>query len=65
MLAPSVKVLSSGNADGLISYSHSGYSIIASINGPLEVQRRAEIPEEVTIEVNIRPATGTGGKNSA
>ena len=63
MNRPDVRLLSLDNADGSISYSHSGYLILASANGPVEVQRRDELPEEAAIEVNIRPATGIGGEN--
>ena len=47
-------------ADGSATYSHNGYTIIGAVNGPVEVQRRDELPEEATIEVNIRPAAGVG-----
>ena len=50
-------------ADGSVSYSQGGYSVIAAVNGPIEVQRRDELPEEAAIEVNIRPAVGVGSKN--
>ena len=64
MIRPEIKLLPLDNIDGAISYSHSGYLILASANGPVEVQRRDEIPEEAAVEVNIRPATGTGGENT-
>ena len=48
-------------ADGSAVFSSEGISVLASINGPLEVQRRDEIPDEAAIEVNIRPAAGVGG----
>ncbi|KAF2112915.1 hypothetical protein BDV96DRAFT_579364 [Lophiotrema nucula] len=47
-------------ADGSATYAQNGYSIIGSVNGPIEVLRRDELPEEATIEVNIRPAIGVG-----
>jgi exosome complex component RRP46 len=50
-------------ADGSAQYSAAGYSIVGSINGPIEVQRRDELPEEAAIEVNIRPAAGVGGES--
>lgn len=37
--------------------------MIGAVNGPIEVQRRDELPEEAAIEVNIRPAVGVGSKN--
>lgn len=49
-------------ADGSASYSHNGYSVVCAVNGPMEVQRREELPEEAVIDVTIRPATGVGGK---
>ncbi|KAL8942599.1 MAG: hypothetical protein Q9216_001581 [Gyalolechia sp. 2 TL-2023] len=47
-------------ADGSASYSCNGYSVIAAVNGPVEVQRKDEIPEEATIDVVLRPAVGVG-----
>ncbi|TVY39088.1 Exosome complex component, partial [Lachnellula subtilissima] len=38
-----------------------GYTVIGAVNGPIEVQRRDELPEEAAIDVNIRPAAGVGG----
>jgi exosome complex component RRP46 len=49
-------------ADGSSSFTVNGYSVIAGVNGPVEVQRRDELPEEAAIEVNIRPASGVPGK---
>lgn len=48
-------------ADGSASHTSNGYSIIAAVNGPVEVQRKDEIPEEAAIDVVIRPAAGVGG----
>ncbi|KAI4226937.1 MAG: hypothetical protein LQ349_006801 [Xanthoria aureola] len=48
-------------ADGSASYTSNGYSVIAAVNGPVEVQRRDEIPEESAIDVVLRPAVGVGG----
>ncbi|KAL8733300.1 MAG: hypothetical protein Q9181_003623 [Wetmoreana brouardii] len=47
-------------ADGSASYSSNGYSVLAAVNGPVEVQRRDEIPEEAAIDVVLRPAVGVG-----
>ncbi len=47
-------------ADGSATYSANGYTVVGVVNGPLEVQRRDELPEEAAIEVNIRPAIGVG-----
>lgn len=48
--------------DGSATYSQNGYSVIAAVNGPIEVQRRDELPEEATVDVAVRPAAGVGGK---
>ncbi|OCL12836.1 hypothetical protein AOQ84DRAFT_436733 [Glonium stellatum] len=48
-------------ADGSATYSQNGYTIIGAVNGPVDVQRRDELPEEAAIEVNVRPAVGVGG----
>lgn len=62
MQGPLVEISCLDNADGSVTYSHSGYLILASVNGPLEVQRRDEMSDEATVEINIRPAAGTAGK---
>ena len=49
------------NADGSGSYSWDGYEVLAAVNGPVEVQRRDELPEEAAIDVVIRPAAGVAG----
>jgi ribonuclease PH len=49
------------HADGSAAYnSPNGYSILAAVNGPVEVQRRDELPDEAHIEVNVRPHDGVG-----
>ena len=50
-------------ADGSATYSQNGYSVIAAVNGPIEVQRRDELPEEATVDVAVRPAAGVGGQD--
>jgi len=58
-------VLSTLNrADGSATYANNGFSVIAAVNGPIEVQRRDELPEEAAIDVSVRPAAGLGGKTS-
>jgi hypothetical protein len=57
-LATSINPLPS--PDGSATYTALGYTIIGSVNGPLEVSRRDELPEEAALEVNIRPAVGVG-----
>lgn len=46
--------------DGSATFSQNGYTIIGAVNGPIEVQRRDELPEEAAIEVIVRPAAGVG-----
>ena len=48
-------------ADGSATFSCNGYCIIGAVNGPIEVQRRDELPEEAAIDVVVRPAAGVGG----
>ena len=50
-------------ADGSATFTSNGYSVIAAVSGPIEVQRRDELPEEAAIDVAIRPAAGVGGKD--
>lgn len=47
--------------DGSASFSQNGYAITAAVNGPIEVQRRDELPEEAALDVIVRPAAGVGG----
>ncbi|UPX14741.1 exosome non-catalytic core subunit rrp46, variant 2 [Ascochyta rabiei] len=60
MVAPEVTLTHLNRADGSATYTHHGYSIIGAVNGPIEVQRRDEQPEEATLEVNVRPSAGVG-----
>lgn len=48
-------------ADGSATFSQNGYAVIGSVNGPIEVQRRDELPEEAAVDVIVRPAAGVGG----
>ncbi|EME50017.1 hypothetical protein DOTSEDRAFT_68766 [Dothistroma septosporum NZE10] len=48
-------------ADGSTIFGDGLYTVIAAANGPVEVQRRDELPEEAAIEVNLRPLSGVGG----
>ena len=57
---PSITLSSLDRADGSASYSSNGYTILGGVNGPVEVQRRDELPEEAAIDVSIRPAAGVG-----
>lgn len=49
------------STDGSAEYSHNGFSIIGGVNGPVEVLRRDELPEEAAIDVVVRPVAGVGG----
>ncbi|KAF3048579.1 exosome non-catalytic core subunit rrp46 [Didymella keratinophila] len=60
MVAPEVTLTHLNRADGSATYTHNGYVIIGAVNGPIEVQRRDEQPEEATLEVNVRPSAGVG-----
>ncbi|KAH4212027.1 hypothetical protein HBI24_100740 [Parastagonospora nodorum] len=60
MVVPEVTLTHLNRADGSATYTHNGFSIIGAVNGPIEVLRRDEMPEEATIEVNVRPAVGVG-----
>lgn len=48
-------------ADGSATYTSSLSTILAAVNGPVEVTRRDEIPDAAAIEVNVRPSSGVGG----
>lgn len=48
-------------ADGSASHSRNGYSVICAVHGPMEVQRREELPGEAVVDVVVRPATRVGG----
>ncbi|KAF2209755.1 hypothetical protein CERZMDRAFT_46639 [Cercospora zeae-maydis SCOH1-5] len=48
-------------ADGSTVFSDGLYTVIVGVNGPVDVQRRDELPEEAAIEVNLRPTAGVGG----
>jgi exosome complex component RRP46 len=59
-MAPEAILSHLHRADGSATYTHNGYSIIGAVNGPIEVLRKDEMPEEATVEVNVRPAIGVG-----
>lgn len=63
VLVPPEAVLSPlPKADGSATYSYAGYTITASVNGPIEAQRRDEHPYEALVDVVVRPASGVGGE---
>ena len=49
-------------ADGSSTYSSNGCTVIAAVNGPIEVQRRDELPEEAAVDVTVIPAKRVGGE---
>ena len=49
--------------DGSAEYTCNGYTVVGAVNGPIEVQRRDELPEEAAIDVIVRPIAGVGGKS--
>ena len=49
-------------SDGSATFKEDGFEIIGAVNGPVEVQRRDELPDEAALEVNVRPASGIGSK---
>lgn len=51
-------------ADGSATFSQNGYSVIGAVNGPIEILRRDELPEEAAVDVIVRPAAGVGGTAS-
>lgn len=53
------------NADGSSTVSTHNYTVTASVNGPIEVQRRDELPEEAALEINIRPSSGVHSPREA
>jgi exosome complex component RRP46 len=50
-------------ADGSATFKYAGYTITASVNGPIEAARRDEHPYKAHVDVIVRPAAGTGGKS--
>jgi len=47
--------------DGSATFSQNGYTVIGAVNGPIEIQRRDELPEEAAVDVIVRPSAGVGG----
>lgn len=60
-MGPEIILHPLARADGSAAFSSEVYTVIAGVNGPVEVQRRDELPEEAAVEVNLRPASGIGG----
>lgn len=61
MSHPIVSLSSLPHTDGSVDYSWGGHNILASVNAPLEPQRKDELPEDAALEVNIRQPSGGGG----
>jgi hypothetical protein len=63
MVGPTASLSQLDRADGSATYKcpSTGYNILASVNGPVELAaRRADMkPEEATIEVYVKPGTTT------
>ena len=49
-------------ADGSVTYSQGGYTVVGAVNGPVEAQRKDELAEEAAVDVILRPVSGTGGR---
>jgi hypothetical protein len=62
MTVPSADVSILHRADGSARYSAAGYTVVAAVNGPIEVTRRDELPQHAALEVNVRPAVGVGSE---
>ncbi|KAI9803086.1 MAG: exosome non-catalytic core subunit rrp46 [Piccolia ochrophora] len=45
-------------ADGSAAFSSGDYAVLAAVNGPVEVPRRDELPDEASIDVVVRPVNG-------
>ena len=52
------------NADGSATFSCNGFVVVGAVNGPIEVPRKDELPEEAAIEVILRPAVGVGSQET-
>lgn len=46
------------NVDGSCLYSLNSTKVISSITGPIEPKPRQELPTQLSIEINLRPAKG-------
>lgn len=46
------------NSDGSCEYATNGNKVITSVTGPIEAKARQELPQTVSLEVVVRPATG-------
>jgi exosome complex component RRP46 len=62
MTVPSANISVLHRADGSAQYLAAGYTVVAAVNGPLEVGRRDELPQHAALEVTVRPSVGVGSK---
>lgn len=46
------------NVDGSCLYSLNSTKVISSVTGPIEPKPRQELPTQLSIEINLRPAVG-------
>lgn len=46
------------NADGSAELTIGGTKVITSISGPIEPKQRQELPNQSSLEIIVRPATG-------
>ncbi|KAI5866880.1 hypothetical protein GGS23DRAFT_593612 [Durotheca rogersii] len=49
--APEASLSHLPNADGSATFAYAGYTVVGAVNGPIEVQRRDELPEEAVVDV--------------
>jgi exosome complex component RRP46 len=61
-VAPEAALSVLSRADGSAKYSYAGYTVTASVTGPIEAQRRDEHIYEAHVNVIVRPAAGVGGE---
>lgn len=60
-MPPQITTSPLSRPDGSATYTDALSTVLAAVNGPLEVSRRDELPSEATLEIHVRPAAGVGG----
>ncbi|EPS45180.1 hypothetical protein H072_840 [Dactylellina haptotyla CBS 200.50] len=62
-LTPEISLCPLPQSDGSCQYTcpTSRTTILTSVNGPLEVRAKDELPNDATIEVVVKPGVGVGG----
>ncbi|KAL2890072.1 Exosome complex component RRP46 [Ceratocystis lukuohia] len=58
---PEVHLSPLPRADGSAAFSHNGYKVLSSVNGPIEAPKKDEAAFEANIDLIVRPAAGVGG----